>query len=170
MPGHRVYFISHGFIENGHKEWIKVSLLYFISLYTREANDALVIMHFSNLNIVSNKSLSYIKHCSRKMTILWFCPEELCIKQKQLWKRNMCPGKIRKLLENTQFQLVEVSWIQNILDGILMEKYDQEQKYFCCAWRLLHFITYTFNPRKIHPEVICTSDKSKIRLFFVNFF
>ncbi|XP_033610214.1 pancreatic triacylglycerol lipase isoform X2 [Cryptotermes secundus] len=23
MPGHRIYFISHGFLENGHKEWIK---------------------------------------------------------------------------------------------------------------------------------------------------
>lgn len=25
MPGHRLYFITHGFLENGHKEWIKVS-------------------------------------------------------------------------------------------------------------------------------------------------
>jgi hypothetical protein len=70
MPGHRVYFISHGFLENGYKEWIKVSLLYFISLYVREASDALIIMHFSNLNTVSNKSLSCIKHSSRKITIL----------------------------------------------------------------------------------------------------
>jgi hypothetical protein len=44
MPNHRVYFISHGFLENGHKEWIKVSLLYFISFYMRDAKDAIVIM------------------------------------------------------------------------------------------------------------------------------
>jgi hypothetical protein len=58
MPGHRLYFITHGFLENGHKEWIKVSRLYFISFYMREANDAPVFMLFSNharnLSLVSS--------------------------------------------------------------------------------------------------------------------
>jgi hypothetical protein len=70
MTDHRVYFITHGFLENGHKEWIKVSLLYFISFYMREVNDSLVIMNLSNLNTLSNISLSYIKHHPRKMAIL----------------------------------------------------------------------------------------------------
>jgi len=33
IPSHRVYFISHGYMENGNKEWIKVSLQALVTFY-----------------------------------------------------------------------------------------------------------------------------------------
>jgi hypothetical protein len=61
------------------------------------------------------------------------------IKHNQHWKKNVWTGNILKLLKATELQHVEERWIQKILDDTVKKENNQEQKYICCAWRLLRY-------------------------------